>query len=301
MAGGSHPHSVDPRLDSHGQFIWAKRAGGTGLDDARGGLVVLPGSDSGIALAGLTQATADFGPFILNGGGESGGGHGTLRQDFYVARLTSSGDFVWVASAQQGPASSQYLGRLVLDGPDSLVMCGSIKHNHSFSNSNMFLSPTFTFSDTADMAEQAFVARLNLAGEWTLAEKIVGAVEGTSRSSCGDIFPDGTGGYIVSGYSGSVSNDFPPLLYSASGTHPFIGWLCFKEDGSCEEPPSGTATSGMPDEAAAGIGVGVTLLVIVLVIYAMRYRGPGRQTRLIEAQITKAKAGKKHGGHVERA
>lgn len=86
------------KLSSQGVFVWAGRMGGADLQ--RGAAVAVDGS-SNVYIAGMFQATADFDPgpgvFSLTAAGEG---------DAFVAKLASSGNFVWVRSMGGAPAEA---------------------------------------------------------------------------------------------------------------------------------------------------------------------------------------------------
>ncbi|MCE3278395.1 MAG: hypothetical protein K0S44_586 [Bacteroidetes bacterium] len=81
------------KLDSSGNFIWAKKMGGTGIDY---GLGIAVDSDANIYTTGFFQGTADFDPgndvHNLVSPGPSG------SSDVFISKLNSSGDFVWAKS-----------------------------------------------------------------------------------------------------------------------------------------------------------------------------------------------------------
>lgn len=96
-AGGEFDADVFvSKLDSSGNFVWAKRLGGVNSDWAEG--ITLDGSGN-IYSTGSFFTTGDFDPgpgtfTLTNGGGD----------DIYVSKLDSDGNFVW-AVAMGGPGS----------------------------------------------------------------------------------------------------------------------------------------------------------------------------------------------------
>jgi gliding motility-associated-like protein len=76
------------KLDSDGNFIWAKAAGGTGDEDA---ISCVIDTDDEICITGYYQTTVDFDP------GAGVNNHNVLGLvDIFILKLNSLGDLVWV-------------------------------------------------------------------------------------------------------------------------------------------------------------------------------------------------------------
>ncbi|MCX5672131.1 MAG: hypothetical protein NTU94_12505 [Planctomycetota bacterium] len=86
IAGGPSEAFVS-KLDSAGNFVWARRLGGAG-DDGGGGLAVA--SDGSVYTTGSFSDTADFDPGPAMYNLTSAG-----NRDVFVSRLDSAGNFVW--------------------------------------------------------------------------------------------------------------------------------------------------------------------------------------------------------------
>ena len=88
--------SSSPSWIASGNFVWARRLGGT--SDDQGFSIVVDGSGN-VYTTGFFDGTADFDPGAGTFNLTSAGG-----QDVFVSKLDSSGNFVW--ARQLGGTSS---------------------------------------------------------------------------------------------------------------------------------------------------------------------------------------------------
>jgi hypothetical protein len=84
-AGGSDIFIA--KYNSSGDYVWAKRIGGTGAD--QGNSLTLDGSGN-VFLTGYFAGTVDFDPSASTANLISAGGN-----DIFIAKYNSSGDYVW--------------------------------------------------------------------------------------------------------------------------------------------------------------------------------------------------------------
>lgn len=102
------------KLDTNGDFLWAKSYGGTDYSQ-RANISVSPNGDA--YLTGYFFGSIDFDPgpgsSVLNGGSSG---------RFFMQKLDSNGDFVWVHSI--GNSSYNVLGAASLDTQNNLLMSG---------------------------------------------------------------------------------------------------------------------------------------------------------------------------------
>jgi hypothetical protein len=133
------------KLDSSGNFIWAKSMGGSGTD--QGFSIVLDGSDN-IYTTGLFQGTSDFDPgatvFNLTSGG---------TEDIFISKLDSSGNFIWAESI--GGAGSDGGYSIALDGPTIIYTTGA------FGLTTDFDPGAGTFNLTSAGSGDVFVLKLS--------------------------------------------------------------------------------------------------------------------------------------------
>jgi hypothetical protein len=105
------------RFTSTGAYAWARRAGGTGDDAARGIAV----SGGGLVVTGAFQGTVDFG-----GGALTSVGSG----DQFVARYDAAGGHLW--SRRFGGAGYQYGAGVALDRGGNPFVCGYFQNATDF-------------------------------------------------------------------------------------------------------------------------------------------------------------------------
>lgn len=111
-AGGSQDFFVS-KLDPSGNYLWAKRFGGLGSDTGKS---IAADSNGNILVTGDFQGTVDFDP----GAGEASRTANGGSYDFFVLKLSSSGNFVWVNSVGGSGSDSGIVIAVDRDG-NSLV------------------------------------------------------------------------------------------------------------------------------------------------------------------------------------
>jgi len=136
------------KLDSSGNFVWAKRFGGTSSDDAIG---IDLDSSGNVYTTGYFYLTADFDP-----------GDGTSNlvsagsADVFVSKLTSAGDYAW--AVRFGGTNSDWGSGIALDGSSNVYTTG-------FFNSTVDFDPgAGTCNKTSAGLHDVFVSKLNSAG-----------------------------------------------------------------------------------------------------------------------------------------
>ncbi|MHC5112509.1 MAG: SdrD B-like domain-containing protein, partial [Planctomycetota bacterium] len=135
-------------LDETGAFVWARRLGGTGFDQAYAAAVATDGS---VFTAGKFSNTVDFDPGAGTFDLTSAGGY-----DAFVSKLDPNGDFAW-ASTWGGPSSDDVQGIAV--SPD-----GSVQATGSFYNTIDFDPGPGAVERAAVGSSDVFVSRLNATG-----------------------------------------------------------------------------------------------------------------------------------------
>ncbi len=157
------------KLDADGNWIWAKRAGGTAYDYGQG--IVL--DDAGnIYVTGYFRNVADFGDISLTSNG---------YDDIFVAKLDPEGNWIWASSA--GDASSDSAQGITIDASGNLYITGL------FLQSTTIGSTTLTSSGGSDI----YVAKLESGGNWQWAVRAGGSSGDSGRS----ISSDGANLYIT--------------------------------------------------------------------------------------------------------
>ncbi len=104
------------KLDTNGNFVWARTVGGPGAEIAAAGMAA--DSSGSVYTSGLFAGTVDFdpGPAVFNRTGPGSG-------DGYVSKLDSNGAFAW--TVRIGGSADGSLGGLALDGTGHMFATGS--------------------------------------------------------------------------------------------------------------------------------------------------------------------------------
>ncbi|MGE5461997.1 MAG: SBBP repeat-containing protein, partial [Syntrophothermus sp.] len=197
------------KLDGSGNFLWAKRVGGTGGDYASG---IRVDPNGNVYILGSFKNTADFDPgagtFNLTSAG---------ADDIFVSRLDGSGNFVW----------AKRMGGTGVDFPDMLVRdaSGSLYITGSFQNTADFDPGAGTFNLTSAGADDIFVSRLDDSGNLVWAKGM-----GSPQFDTGTAVALGLDGnvYLAGEFQGTVDFDPGPgisSLTSAGGMDIFMSKL----------------------------------------------------------------------------
>ena len=192
------------KLDSNGDFVWAKAMGGTLYDNAYGIAVDTSGN---VYTTGYFQGTADFDPdestseTLTSTGGS---------QDIFVSKLDSNGDFVW-AKAIGGTSNDIGYG-LALDTSGNVYTTGIFQGTVDFDPG------TGTYDLSNPSYNAAFISKLDTDGDFVWAK----SMEGTLAASEGyGISVDTSGNAYTTGYfngTGTVDFDPGPGTYHLNST-----------------------------------------------------------------------------------
>ncbi|MBK5285337.1 MAG: T9SS type A sorting domain-containing protein [Bacteroidia bacterium] len=204
------------KLDSSGNFVWAKAMGGTGGDGEGYSVAIDPGSGA-VYTTGDFQGTADFDPgagvFNLTSAGSD---------DIFISKLDSSGNFVW-AKAMGG--TNQDIGYSVAIDPTG---SGAVYTTGAFGGTVDFDPGAGVFNITAGGSDDIFISKLDSSGNFVWAK----AMGGTSQDKGFSIAIDsaGSGDVYTTGYFYGTA-DFDPdssgifNLISTGGENIFISKL----------------------------------------------------------------------------
>ena len=160
------------KVDPSGSYVWATRAGGSAADNGHA-ISALP--DGSSIVTGAFEGTITFGSTTLTSAGGA---------DMFVAKVDSSGSFVWATKAG---GSSVAIGRAISALPD-----GSSIVTGAFMGTATFGSITLTSAGGDDV----FVAKVDPSGSFVWATRAGGAFDEVSYA-IGSL-PDGSS--IVTGY-----------------------------------------------------------------------------------------------------
>jgi hypothetical protein len=184
------------KLDVDGNFVWARRNGSTGNDQA---MAIAVDASANVYMGGSFNGTVDFDP-----------GAGTVNltasgQGLFVYKLNTAGTFVWARNTGNG-GSGETQG-LALDASGNIYTTGY------FAATVDFDPGAATVNLTAAGAGDIFLSKLDAAGIFVWAKNM----GGTSFYPSHDVAIDLTGNVYITGYfSGTI--DFDPGAGTANLT-----------------------------------------------------------------------------------
>ncbi|MES2394611.1 MAG: SBBP repeat-containing protein [Bacteroidota bacterium] len=143
------------KLDSAGNFVWAKKMGGTGADEASAITTDVLGN---IYTAGYFPGTVDFDPDLGIYNLTSSG-----NDDIFITKLTMSGVFVW--AKKLGGTQGERVSSIVLDTASNVYTTGYTSGNSDFDPG----AAVYTISNGG-----AFLSKLTKAGDFVWAKSISG-------------------------------------------------------------------------------------------------------------------------------
>ncbi|MFA6243948.1 MAG: SBBP repeat-containing protein [Candidatus Hydrogenedentales bacterium] len=206
LTSGAQGDVFISKLDSSGNFVWARKMGGAGYDV---GFVVAVDGSGNVYAAGHFEGTADFDPsdgtFNLVSSGNS---------DAFVVKLNAAGDLVWVDKFG-GTGDDKGYG-IAVDTSGNVLATGYFNGTADFDPSGG------TFNLVSSGASDVFVAELSSNGALVWAKKI----GGFSYDHGMAITVDETGAVYTTG-NFQVTTDFDPgagvqNLVSAGATDIFV-------------------------------------------------------------------------------
>jgi len=181
------------KLDADGNFVWAKRLGGAGLDISRSIALDAAGN---VYVTGAFEQTIDLGTFSLTSAGD---------WDVFIAKLDANGNFVW----------AKRFGGAVMDDGNSIAVdaAGNVHVTGIFRGTIDFDPGSDTFHLTSTGTTNAFLSKLDTDGNFIWAKRF----GGTSGVIGYAIAIDAAGNVHTTGRLAGTA-DFDP----GSGTHNLI-------------------------------------------------------------------------------
>ncbi len=177
------------KLNSTGNFVWAKQIGGASSDVGRNIKVDASGN---VYTTGQFNGSVDFNPgagtFSLTSFGAS---------DIFVSKLDASGNFVW--AKQMGGSTNDYGQGIALDASSNIYTAGAFEGTADF-DPNAGVS-NLTSTGSFDI----FVSKLDVNGNFVWAKSMGSTID--DFASC--ITLDASGNVYTSGYFKSTV-DFDP-------------------------------------------------------------------------------------------
>jgi hypothetical protein len=168
------------KLDTNGNFVWAKSFGGTSTDEITSLAV---DANENIYTTGFYIGTANFDPgtgtFDLTSNGSG---------DIFVQKLDVNGDFVWAKS--MGGTAGDRGNSITIDAEGGLYITGY------FTGTSDFHTGAGTFELTSNGSYDIYIAKLDSSGDLIWA----GAMGGTSADAGASIVTDVNGSIYTTGF-----------------------------------------------------------------------------------------------------
>jgi len=173
------------KLDSDGNYVWAKSIGGASTDIGYG--IAVDGAGN-VYTSGYFESTADFDPGPGTTDLTSAGG-----KDIFVSKLEGSGNYVWAKS--MGGTSDDYGYGIAVDGAGNVYTTG-----HFYGTADFDPGP-----GTADLTSAGhydiFVSKLEGSGNYVWAKSMGGSGPdygyGIAVDGAGNVYPTGDFNYTV--------------------------------------------------------------------------------------------------------
>ena len=191
------------KLDSAGNFIWAKAMGNP--DNALASAIAInPSASADVYITGYFNGTGDFDPgtgvFNLSTAG--------FEDDFFICKLDSAGNFIWAKSMGTG-TGNDFAYSIVFDptGSGYVYVKGSIDGTVDFDPG----PGVFNLTGNNTNGNGGYILKLNSAGNfvWAIA---LGGGAGVSSSS---LALDSSGNIYTSGaFHGTVDFDPGPAIFN---------------------------------------------------------------------------------------
>jgi hypothetical protein len=196
---GSGDNLFISKLDSNGNFVWAKSMGGDSYDYV-GGIAI--DASGNIYTTGTFRGTVDLDPSLTGTTNRVSAG-GT---DIFISKLDSNGNLVWAKSI--GGTGDENSRDLAIDASGNIYTTGSFQGTVDFDRR---LTGTTTLTSAG--SDDIFINKLDSSGNFVWAKAVGGAnsdgAAGLAIDLTGNVY---TTGYYNSGYFGSTSVDFDPSL-----------------------------------------------------------------------------------------
>ena len=186
------------KLDAGGNFIWAKKVGGMGNDEA---FVITTDTIGNIYTVGYFEAAVDFDPgtgttnLISNG-----------ESDIFIQKLDTSGDFIWAKSL--GSEGAEFALNVTIDVEGNVITVGQFYHTVDFDPG------TGTVNLISNGASDIFIQKLDANGNFIWAKSIGSSTgddpQSVSTDSLGNIFISGG----VGGFNEAVDFDPGPGVFN---------------------------------------------------------------------------------------
>ncbi len=203
------------KLDTDGNFLWARKAGGSGLDE---GTAIAVHQDCSPYITGDFSYTADFGD-------PSEPGYTQLvasgDSEIFIAKLDTDGNFLWARKA--GGTLDDFATGIDIDAIENLYISGFFKGTADFGDPS---EPGYT-QLTADGTYDACITSLDTDGNFLWTRKAGGTEHDVGLGVAVDQYGNScfTGVFYGTGNFGDPSEPGYAQLISSGGPDIFISKL----------------------------------------------------------------------------
>ncbi len=191
------------KLDADGNFIWAKKMGGS---ISNGGYDMVIGPSGNLIIISYLNGTMDFDPgvgvFNLTGSG-----------NLAVTKLNPQGNFIWAKSIGQGLLVNATA--IVVDSLSNIYTIGR------FQGAGDFDPSTSTYNLSSIGYYDIFVNKLDSSGNFLWVKQIAGSSDETAT----DITIDKKSNIYITGYF-SGNTDFDPSINTYTFNSANAGYIC---------------------------------------------------------------------------
>lgn len=203
------------KLNSSGNYVFAKNIGGAGYDYGSG---IVVDKNSNVYIAGSYGGTMDLDPSAGTANYTSAG-----SQDAFVAKYDNNGNYLWGASV--GGASDESFGIIATD------TIGNIYNTGGYDGTVDFDPSAATFNLTSSGVQNAFLLKLDWAGNFVWA----GNISGGGEYGLG-VAADNNNAYVSGGYNATCDFGSGVMLTATGGMQDaFVAKYNFISSGLAEE------------------------------------------------------------------
>lgn len=233
------------KLDSGGNFVWAKELVETNYGNIGGTVAIAPSGN--VYVAGEFKGTGDFDPgpgvFNLTSMGSV--------QDIFISKFDNNGNFIW-ANQIAGP-DGEVCYSIVLDATENIYTTGVFYGTCDFDPGPGIFNLTANNVNSGSWSD-AFILKLNINGNFIFAKQIFGEFDDISRS----IVLDASGNVLITGeFSGITDFDpGPATFYLDAGPYSDAYLLKLDDTGSLVWV-SQFASGSLPASTSQGFSIAV--------------------------------------------
>jgi hypothetical protein len=191
------------KLNSSGNFVWAKAMGGSGWDNAYS---IASDASGNVYTTGVFQDTVDFDPGAAVVNVVSAGG-----SDIFISKLDAGGNFVWEKNI--GGIDEESGSAIKVDGSGNIYITGAFRNGFDFDPGIGVYNMLSASGDN-----DAFILKLDAAGNFAWARRIGGIYSEWGHS----VDVDNSGNVYTAGeFERTVDFDPGAGIFNLTAADPF--------------------------------------------------------------------------------